>query len=196
MNDVVPYPDWNELTFYRYGYGRLESVDASTLTWQWVANNGSVMDRVTITQNYNDVPWGAGTTDTSSSAPSDQMVKKVVGTVVACLLLLLVCSIAMSRQTIATPLKLMGFHETADRIMAQRKVPLEDPHMLSQMSSNAISEDQGAEMISKRQQNVNKIDDYTGSDSPGTMMIKHSSHSHTGDNNNDNDATLNPMANV
>jgi len=149
VNDVVPYPDWNELTFYRYGYGRLESVDANTLTWEWVANNSTVMDRVTITQVYTDTPWN--TTSTGSSSIPNQVVKEVVGTVISCMLLLLVCSIAVSRRTIATPLRLLGFHEAADRIMAQRKVPLEDPHMLSQTSSNKFAADTeiGAEMVEK-----------------------------------------------
>jgi hypothetical protein len=140
VNDVDPPPDWNELLFYRYGYGRLESVDANTLTWQWVANNGTVMDRVTITQVYDDIPWGSNPnpSTTSSSTTPRQLTKEVVGTVISCMLLLLVCSIAVSRQTIATPLKLLGFHEAADRIMAQRKLPMDDPHMLADSSSNAI----------------------------------------------------------
>ena len=49
---MEPYPEWNEMVFYRWGYARVKALDASTLEWEWV--NGfdtQRYDKMKITQN-------------------------------------------------------------------------------------------------------------------------------------------------
>jgi hypothetical protein len=59
---LVPAPEWNELTFYKWGYAVVQAVNATYLSWEWVeAGSGSnkVLDRMVIIQDdpaYNK-PW-------------------------------------------------------------------------------------------------------------------------------------------
>ena len=59
-NYVVPFPDWNEMVMYEYGYARVEAVNATYLHWEWVNSQTlEVRDRVVITQDDSnwDQPW-------------------------------------------------------------------------------------------------------------------------------------------
>lgn len=58
QNSVVPYPDWNEMSFYEWGYSQVTAVNASCLQIVWVnAESGQVRDRLTITQEFPLKPW-------------------------------------------------------------------------------------------------------------------------------------------
>jgi hypothetical protein len=58
VNYVEPYPDWCEMVFYRYGYARVVTVNASRLEWEWVsALDGVVYDRMVIDQGDATKPW-------------------------------------------------------------------------------------------------------------------------------------------
>jgi hypothetical protein len=48
-NQPVP-PPWSERVFFAYGYARIFIRSAAILDWEWVANNGTVVDRVRIVQ--------------------------------------------------------------------------------------------------------------------------------------------------
>jgi hypothetical protein len=57
VNYMEPYPEWNEEVFYRFGYAMVEAVNASYLSWEWIAVIDNVVwDRLVITQNL-DEPW-------------------------------------------------------------------------------------------------------------------------------------------
>jgi hypothetical protein len=64
--------------FYKYGYARVEAVDATHLDWQWVEGaSGTVYDHVSITQSadWNSQPWtlsvnGVPNSQTPTTAPS------------------------------------------------------------------------------------------------------------------------------
>jgi acid phosphatase type 7 len=57
-NAVTPYPDWNELVFYEWGYAKLTAVNATHLDYQWILNsNDRVLDHVLITQSDPTQPW-------------------------------------------------------------------------------------------------------------------------------------------
>ena len=56
VNYVTPYPAWNEMVMYKYGYARVEAVNSTYLTWEWVEGaTGEVWDRASITQDG--TPW-------------------------------------------------------------------------------------------------------------------------------------------
>lgn len=58
VNYVEPYPDWNEMVFYRYGYARVTAVNASYLDWEWVSSEDRVVyDKMVITQSDPTKPW-------------------------------------------------------------------------------------------------------------------------------------------
>ena len=51
VNAEDPGPDWNELTFYEWGYAVVVAQDANELTWEWMnAREGIVMDRMGISK--------------------------------------------------------------------------------------------------------------------------------------------------
>ena len=53
-NAVDPPPDWNELSFYKWGYARVTAYNGSYLGWEWVeSSSGSVIDRMAIVQSDN-----------------------------------------------------------------------------------------------------------------------------------------------
>ena len=57
-NSVNPGPEWNELTFYVWGYTRVTAVNATYLDWQWVeSSTGKVLDHMVITQDDPNKPW-------------------------------------------------------------------------------------------------------------------------------------------
>jgi len=50
-NYVTPYPEWNEMVMYEYGYTRVTAVNATYLDWEWVHTyTGEVWDHVILTQ--------------------------------------------------------------------------------------------------------------------------------------------------
>lgn len=52
VNYEEPYPEWNEMVFYRWGYARVKAVDAQTLEWEWLSGfDGERYDKMKITQN-------------------------------------------------------------------------------------------------------------------------------------------------
>lgn len=58
INYVSPYPAWNEMVFYQYGYARVTAVNATYLDWEWVLNTSNeVLDHVVITQSDPTQPW-------------------------------------------------------------------------------------------------------------------------------------------
>lgn len=58
VNYVTPYPEWNEMVFYQYGYAKVTAVNATYLDWQWILNtNNEVLDHVVITQSDPTKPW-------------------------------------------------------------------------------------------------------------------------------------------
>ena len=57
-NYVTPFPEWNEMVMYEYGYARVEAVNASYLSWEWVNSQSlEVRDRVVITQDDPTESW-------------------------------------------------------------------------------------------------------------------------------------------
>jgi hypothetical protein len=57
-NYVSPYPDWNEKVFYKYGYARVVTHNASYLEWEWVSSiDHLVYDIMVITQGDPTKPW-------------------------------------------------------------------------------------------------------------------------------------------
>lgn len=51
VNANVPGPDWNELTFYEWGYARVVAESSELLTWEWVnAKEGQVRDKMAISK--------------------------------------------------------------------------------------------------------------------------------------------------
>lgn len=67
MNYVEPYPEWNEMVFYRWGYARVQAVDANTLEWEWVSGlDNEVYDKMRITQNVTE-SWVLPDDTTTSS---------------------------------------------------------------------------------------------------------------------------------
>jgi hypothetical protein len=76
---VEPYPEWNEMVFYRWGYARVRAVDAFTLEWEWMSGiDNTRYDKMKITQNLTGDSWvlPAETdtdTDTSSSGDNDDL---------------------------------------------------------------------------------------------------------------------------
>jgi hypothetical protein len=49
--DSIPPPEWNEITFYRWGYARVTADSASQLSFEWVESaSGVVYDRAVVTQ--------------------------------------------------------------------------------------------------------------------------------------------------
>lgn len=57
-NYVTPFPDWNEMVMYEYGYARVEAVNATYLNWEWVNSQTlEVRDRVVITQDDATKSW-------------------------------------------------------------------------------------------------------------------------------------------
>ena len=62
VNYVTPYPEWNEMVMYQWGYARVTAVNATHLAWQWIeAQSGEVMDRMVIIQSDPLVEWDADT---------------------------------------------------------------------------------------------------------------------------------------
>jgi len=50
-NYVTPFPEWNEMVMYEYGYARVEAVNSTYLHWEWVNSQTlEVRDRVVMTQ--------------------------------------------------------------------------------------------------------------------------------------------------
>jgi acid phosphatase type 7 len=73
-NALEPPPVWNELYFYEYGYSRLVAVNASYLTWEWVLNsNGTVLDRMVITQSDPTQAWDAEAQRLATAAAAQKM---------------------------------------------------------------------------------------------------------------------------
>ena len=71
VNFVEPYPEWNEMVFYRWGYARVTAVDANTLEWKWINGiDNEMYDRVKITQNLTD-SWELPESTSTSSDQSD-----------------------------------------------------------------------------------------------------------------------------
>ena len=65
-------PEWNELTFYRYGYARIEAVSAEELQWQWVEGNTSIIyDRMAIYKDPNPLCQAGKSDDDNSSNDDD-----------------------------------------------------------------------------------------------------------------------------
>jgi len=51
-NFVTPYPVWNEMVMYEYGYARVEAVNSTYLTWEWMnSQTMEIRDRMVITQS-------------------------------------------------------------------------------------------------------------------------------------------------
>jgi hypothetical protein len=72
VNFMEPYPEWNEMVTYRWGYARVQTVDANTLEWEWVDGlDNAVYDRMRITQNVTDSWVLPESTDTSSEDDDD-----------------------------------------------------------------------------------------------------------------------------
>lgn len=58
VNYVEPYPEWNEMVFYRYGYARVSTVNSTRLEWEWVsALDNEVYDRMVIDQSDATKGW-------------------------------------------------------------------------------------------------------------------------------------------
>jgi hypothetical protein len=73
VNYVEPYPDWNEMVFYRWGYARVQAVDANTLEWEWIDGfDNEAYDKMRITQNVTE-SWvlPEDTTTTSDEGGDD-----------------------------------------------------------------------------------------------------------------------------
>jgi hypothetical protein len=52
VNDVTPPPEWNELSFYKWGYARVTAYNGTYLGWEWVeSSTGEVIDRMAIVQS-------------------------------------------------------------------------------------------------------------------------------------------------
>jgi len=57
-NFVTPYPVWNEMVMYEYGYARVEAVNATYLNWEWVNSQTlEIRDRMVITQTDPTQSW-------------------------------------------------------------------------------------------------------------------------------------------
>lgn len=86
-NFVTPYPDWNELVFYRWGYAVVQAVDSSYLSWEWIdSSNDQVIDRMVITQSDPTKPWNLSS---DSSSSSNNKTNIIIGVVVAGVVLIL-----------------------------------------------------------------------------------------------------------
>jgi hypothetical protein len=58
VNYMTPYPVWNEMVMYEWGYARLTAVNATYLDWEWVqSSTGKVLDHMVITQDDPTKPW-------------------------------------------------------------------------------------------------------------------------------------------
>jgi hypothetical protein len=63
-NSLNPPPDWNELTFYRWGYAKVTAFNSTNLYWEWIdSSNDDVIDRVMMVQDidfeksWDPQPW-------------------------------------------------------------------------------------------------------------------------------------------
>eukprot|EP01035_Chromulina_nebulosa_P022753 gene22753-29460_t len=72
MNAVTPYPAWNEMVMYEYGYVIATAVNATYLNWEWFnSNTGLPGDHVVITQTTDwSEPWVIPTPSSSSTSSS------------------------------------------------------------------------------------------------------------------------------
>ncbi len=53
-NEIYPPPEWNEKTFYRWGYTLLYAVNASYMYWEWIdGGTNEIIDRAVIIQDPN-----------------------------------------------------------------------------------------------------------------------------------------------
>lgn len=101
MNYVEPYPSWNEMVFYRWGYARVTVTDANSLDWEWVSGfDNEVYDKVRITQNVTDVWVLPETTTTSSDSggggdDDGLSTGALVGIYIACALVIAVVSVGL-----------------------------------------------------------------------------------------------------
>ena len=94
VNYVTPYPAWNEMVMYKYGYARVEAVNASYLTWEWVqGSDGVVYDRASITQDG--TPWVLPDTTNGNNSSNNTMLPSyaialiVIGGIFGVILLLM-----------------------------------------------------------------------------------------------------------
>ena len=68
---MEPYPEWNEMVFYRWGYARVQAIDANTLQWDWLDGvDNAVYDRMVITQNVTD-SWVLPESDTTTNSDGE-----------------------------------------------------------------------------------------------------------------------------
>lgn len=50
-NFVTPYPEWNEMVVYKWGYAKVVAHNATVLSWDWIeSSTNEVFDRMVITQ--------------------------------------------------------------------------------------------------------------------------------------------------
>eukprot|EP00595_Chromulina_sp_UTEXLB2642_P000140 CAMPEP_0196762356 /NCGR_PEP_ID=MMETSP1095-20130614/1766_1 /TAXON_ID=96789 ORGANISM="Chromulina nebulosa, Strain UTEXLB2642" /NCGR_SAMPLE_ID=MMETSP1095 /ASSEMBLY_ACC=CAM_ASM_000446 /LENGTH=371 /DNA_ID=CAMNT_0042113033 /DNA_START=1060 /DNA_END=2175 /DNA_ORIENTATION=+ len=69
INGLNPPPDWNELTFYQYGYAKATAVNESYLDWKWYNSiTGELIDHMVITQDNPDTPWVLPTTTNTNNS--------------------------------------------------------------------------------------------------------------------------------
>lgn len=60
VNYVTPYPAWNEMVMYEWGYARVVAVNETHLVWLWVkSETNEVLDRMVIIQDDPTQPWDA-----------------------------------------------------------------------------------------------------------------------------------------
>ncbi len=73
MNFSAPdHPVWNELYFYEYGYARVEAINSTYLSYEWVRNlDGQILDRAMIYQKDPNAPFSIPDSSSSSSSSSD-----------------------------------------------------------------------------------------------------------------------------
>jgi hypothetical protein len=58
QNAVEPKPEWNEEFFYKWGYAKVQAVNASYLTWEWIdSGNEEVLDRMAVWQGNHSATW-------------------------------------------------------------------------------------------------------------------------------------------
>ena len=77
VNYVYPFPAWNEVVFYRYGYTKVTAVNSTHLDWTWRdSGDGTVYDHVVFTQSDDfSQPWSSDFTPVPTSAPTPALME-------------------------------------------------------------------------------------------------------------------------
>lgn len=90
VNYVTPYPNWCEMVFYKFGYARVEAVNATYLTWDWVqSSDGQVLDRMSISQSGTKWTSADDSSDTTTLASGEKAAIYTAGALMVILIVFL-----------------------------------------------------------------------------------------------------------